>query len=690
MNKFKLIVPRGITYLSDWKDYSLENFSFPHILNKITCGCGFTEYCLTNDQDVILCSPRNILLENKKDQHGEDVYFAKNEFYKSVDFERDLGVSDTQDNSESELQDSIDSEVDPKVSSEEICKFKEEIRSYVLTRKVQLKPCKILVTYDSFRHVKEALEEIRLFDIFQIIVDEFQSIFMDAAFKGDTENEFLRTIFSMSNNKVCFVSATPMLDKYLELIDEFKSLPYYEFDWETEDPSRIIKPELYIKVCKTGIITEANKIIKSYLSGNFEETIRSASGGRIELIKSTEAVLYVNSVKTICKLIRMNKLTPDNTNVLCARTEKNRLLIQRAFRKVNPKLSTGKNYIGKVPGKGEPHKMFTLCTRTVYLGADFYSTCARTFIFSDANIECLTVDISMDLPQILGRQRLAENPWKNTAHLFLRTNYIKFSEEEFKEIIQKKIDKTNALLSAYGKHLDNAKERQCLLDTYDAYIKQNGYSQAYLSLNCHAGKEKIPVANDLVRISDMRAFEVQKKDYRDRFSILNTIEKTDRTYGVVVSDVDSYMMNYKNLATFIERLKYVCELGSKLDKDTFEKLLIELPVNIRNYYTVLGPDKLKALGYQKSRIISEYTTLCSYYSHNIFEEVHEKFKVGDRILLAKVKEILQSIYEKNGKGDLKAKSTDLEKWFDIKLTRITNKITGKREQGVKIIKDLSE
>ena len=65
--------------------------------------------------------------------------------------------------------------------------------------------------------------------------------------------------------------------------------------------------------------------------------------------------------------------------------------------------------------------MFTFCTEQFILGADFYSTNAEPFIFSDANIDSLAVDISLDLPQILlGRQRLIENPWlKNHAEFFL-------------------------------------------------------------------------------------------------------------------------------------------------------------------------------------------------------------------------------------------------------------------------------
>ena len=124
-------------------------------------------------------------------------------------------------------------------------------------------------------------------------------------------------------------------------------------------------------------------------------------------------------------------LSIDQCNILCAQTDENSKLVREAFNTVikkkaeqegikNPVLLKG-DIIGDIPTKGQPHKMFTFCTRTVYLGADFYSTNARTFIFSDANIECLSVDISMDLEQILGRQRLEENPWKNCATMFVKT-----------------------------------------------------------------------------------------------------------------------------------------------------------------------------------------------------------------------------------------------------------------------------
>ena len=43
MKKQKIIVPKDVRYISEWKDYRLEDYNFPHILNKVLTGCGFTE-----------------------------------------------------------------------------------------------------------------------------------------------------------------------------------------------------------------------------------------------------------------------------------------------------------------------------------------------------------------------------------------------------------------------------------------------------------------------------------------------------------------------------------------------------------------------------------------------------------------------------------------------------------------------
>ena len=74
----RLVVPKGIRYISEWGGFSLENFRY--ILDKKIPGCGFTEFCITNSEDIILCSPRRILLENKRDQHVDDVLYVCNTY----------------------------------------------------------------------------------------------------------------------------------------------------------------------------------------------------------------------------------------------------------------------------------------------------------------------------------------------------------------------------------------------------------------------------------------------------------------------------------------------------------------------------------------------------------------------------------------------------------------------------------
>ena len=79
MIKHEILVPSDLEYISDWKDYSLPTGHC--IVDKGVTGCGYTEYCISNNYDLVLCSPRKLLLENKYDQHqGEDnIFYLRNE-----------------------------------------------------------------------------------------------------------------------------------------------------------------------------------------------------------------------------------------------------------------------------------------------------------------------------------------------------------------------------------------------------------------------------------------------------------------------------------------------------------------------------------------------------------------------------------------------------------------------------------
>ena len=55
MNKIEIEVPKEIRYISEWIDFPLQQLSTGHcIVNKTITGCGYTHFCLTNNQNVIL------------------------------------------------------------------------------------------------------------------------------------------------------------------------------------------------------------------------------------------------------------------------------------------------------------------------------------------------------------------------------------------------------------------------------------------------------------------------------------------------------------------------------------------------------------------------------------------------------------------------------------------------------------
>ena len=542
--------------------------------------------------------------------------------------------------------------------------MEKSIRDYINYRAESRKPYKILVTYDSFRHVRRVLEELGILDTFFVVVDEFQSIFIDSRFKSTTELEFTDQLKGIQ--RLCFVSATPMMDRYLEMLDEFKDLPYYEFDWAAEVKDRIVSPRLEVKA--TGNVQyEAGKVITSYLSGNFKKYVFRDSGGSLAEIESKEAVLYFNSVKSICQLIKKFGLTQENCNVLCARTDENVARVRKAFG-VSKKEFKG---LGTIPKKGEPHKMFTFCTRTVYLGADFYSTCARSFIFSDANVDSLSVDISLDLPQILGRQRLLENPWKNSAEFYFKplNPDEAMSREDFDQIVKEKVESTLNLLSVV-EGVENVKARRALIDKYERDAKGNNYKTDYVAVNRHAGSSPIPVFNNLVMVSEQRAFDIQQVDFRDRFMVFNALNNAAASYDITTDQITESLAIFDNLPNFTDKMRALCT-NELFSDDVIRIMLRSVPVIFDMFYRVIGPENMARLGYQRSKLVEEYRRILKNEDVDslVSETIKKRFVVGEKYPANVIKAELKAIFEAFGYNK-PTKATVLKDYFDIREVRL--------------------
>lgn len=86
-------------------------------------------------------------------------------------------------------------------------------------------------------------------------------------------------------------------------------------------------------------------------------------------INTSEAVFYINNVDYIIKMIKKCGLKDDEVNILCSRSNEDKLKKEGLA-------------LGNFPKAGEPHKMFTFATKSVYLGVDFYSECAFSYVFA--------------------------------------------------------------------------------------------------------------------------------------------------------------------------------------------------------------------------------------------------------------------------------------------------------------------
>ena len=669
MDKKKIEVPEGIRFLSDWEGFNFSEFPGKCIINKQIPGCGFTEYCIRSSENIILCSPRKILLRNKYDQHQGEVYLVVNEMDKDPSVDKDISKD-----SKATASNLLEKDVEPSQDRKELIyqRIYKEIETYRFSRLSEgFKPMKILVTYDSYHIVADILIRMGIFQLFYTVVDEFQSILHDSRFKSTTELKFLNVLQQKSHSAL-FVSATPMMDEYLDMLSEFKDLPYFELDWYTQDHSRVIRPSLKV-LTMTSVGAKAEEIIETYLKGEFEKVVVMRDGKPLE-VESKEAVFYVNSVNHIISIIKRSGLKPEQVNILCADTEENR-------RKIKKRLGKGFD-IGFVPLKGEVWKMFTFCTRTVYLGADFYSYCARSFIFSDSNSDCLAVDISEDLPQILGRQRLFENPWKNSATFYYRVtaDYKKMSGDELQETISKKREKTNRLLRAFDTVLDV--DKKDLAETYEDLAKLKNYKDDYVAVDKYINqKGEIilrPVLNNLVMVNEIRAFKIQQIDYADRFAVFSTIHNKLTKDDIINQQALEFLEKYNSLTEARKKLILLCE--SKLPKEVVEIVLAQIPDSdyIKGYYQSLGPERLKNLGYKRNNIEKELG-IVTFSVELLYDSIYSDFKEGEKYTLSDLKLKLGNIYSSINYQSA-PKGNDIEKWFEVKDILFNKTVDGKRKR----------
>lgn len=633
MNKFYIDLPEGLHFLEDCRDLESRIYQYGTcILNKYVTGCGATTMFLADPLPTILCSPRKALMYCKAEskRFKGKIYLFRNE--KDPD---NASVIDLEN------------------------RMMEYIRSFA--NPFTTGAPKILVSYDSFRHVKQRLLEDGTLGRFQIIVDEAQALFTDAAFKGDVSIEFLENLQGLPN-RVIYMSATPYLEDYLDMLPEFQNMPYVQLKWH---PSSLTATNIVSKEYDHGRLGETvRNIISGYRdNGFFEEKIHKG-----QHVYAKEALFFLNNVKAVIGIINANSLTPADTTVICAFTDKNRA----ALKKIGFE-------IGKAPQEDEPRKPFTFVTKCSFEGTDFY-TQAYTYIFSNVTVDSMAVDVSLDLKQILGRQRDETNPFKYDATFFYKTDPELAGKEdnEIRAIIAKKERVSQKWIENYNAS-DPELQENLAAGKRDQQEKRH-FAKDYVATVDVPGCD-VPrvVFNSLAMCNDIRAWELRKTTYFDRCLVLRAVDdvsEPDMQYPLTGDFLKAFSGDFEN------KMKVYCDF---LDAhpEYLDKLesLPQIPMAMKEYYRALGADDLRAASYVESNIRIRMGIAVA--APKLEAAMLASFEPGRFYSKPEVKAIIQGIYNALG-FPLTAKATDLERQNFLPYRKQTVTIEGKRVEGYAI------
>ena len=603
MKKITLNVPDGIKYLSEWKElWNLLPMNQHYILNKRICGCGATEAYIGSDRKVILASPRKQLLYNKYSQHLSD----------------NLHLYRYQGNREKYFESKSYSEKD-------IFAFNDDLGKYIKSGGK-----KILTTYDSLRKIKEVLvaDEENL-DKWTVVVDEFQAMFYDCQFKPTTEYEFGQILGAF--NTVVYLSATPFLESYLDMTRQFKDMTFYELLW----------PESMMQIPKVEVIKSKKSVFKlcSELIGKYREGKGNSTVVDGKEFVAKEAVFYINDVSIIKNIIKKNSLKADEVNIICSSKSENIKKLNELSREVGEKFM-----IGDIPGKGEPHKMFTFCTSTVYIGADFYSTNAYSYIFANPLVKSMTVDVSVDLQQIIGRQRLDTNPFRNTATLYFNTRKSKVTEEELENSIKEKKDKTKKQIDNFNAVPNKDEQLQMMENT----IRQQGHKEHYCCIIKDADNNVRIVENEILEISERRAWEVTNRIYNNDFSMYRALRVgavVTKSSGSDDPEVQRIFKEWNLDNQFPRKARLYCDLY-----DNFPELLEDctfIEGKYKKYHDALGKEGFEALCWREDYIRQaiEPTPFDKLPKDQIAVKLIDALKTDKTYTKSEVKDLLQGIYK---------------------------------------------
>lgn len=641
MNSYTINMPPNAEYVSDAKEYLNDKLpkTGKFILNKTITGCGATTFCLKSDKPIVLISPRSNMLVGKHNDIGDSYLFR-----------------------------------DPNDTETKGIELMERLKDYILRHlnnpfnNAKGTPPKILVTVDSAHYVLDVLEKYGIIDDFTFVVDEFHNLENDSRFKGQIDNCFLININQRAKN-ICYLSATPIKQTSLEKMTEFQDVDYYELKW---DPRVIIEPTIREYCMKKG---ETEKdvcldIIQNYLSKPegaryFAEKIWH---GRV--VRAKEAVFYINEVRTISEIINEAGLDSGDVRILVSPSNPHaRELASDGF-------EINEEEMPRAAFEHNPYlrnKTFTFCTKANFEGRDFYSHSAYQFIFINGGKDWEALDPCIDIPQILGRQRLKSNPFRYDAVIYYKTKPTEnvMTKDEFERELDEKTNPERLLVDEYN----NASGIIAKLK-FDLAKKLSATKDSYIDIG-DIGNSTYVKINELKIAAERSLWELKNFYYCNNWKLLGNIQDMLKThYGTKPDILRKFESAFYASKGFSMKMEVYANFLYGYPQ--YEEQILENPHIDMEYHEAFrwfGFQGLQALNYDETKILNFplISSMCQ-----------SSFKSGDRLTRKEVKAKLQMVYDNLQIGKT-AKATDLGNYgINFNITKPRNK-SGKQEEIYEIV-----
>jgi hypothetical protein len=367
--------------------------------------------------------------------------------------------------------------------------------------------------------------------------------------------------------------------------------------------------------------------------------------------KSYEAFFFINSVKSIASIIKKCGLTNDNCRVICANDDK----------------GENKKKLGdiEISNSLSPNKMFTFITSKSFEGADFFSETGLCFVISETNVKHTITSIDLDIPQIAGRIRNKENPFKNKViHIFnTKADDSYISYEEYREAQLKELEIAKERVSMFNQLSPEAQKQQAKETKNSTYIR---YVNGKFEVNDRMIKYKLfeyKLIHQIYSSEDLINQAYEKEGFSSKKIKWHHIK-------------DKKIKKYSKSASFLETFKRYDELQFSFDN---ARAMIEQKYPfITEAKRILGSKEICRL--RTITAIKEalrVAKLVNKPNHNeMFKLLKPEIQIGKFYLKLELDEICE-------KFGLKIK--DLKEWYNIKST--TKWIDKKSQYGYIIMSE---